>query len=177
MNNIENRLVSYKELYAIELTRKSDFNERMKWLLSIWLIVIGSVIFCFQNYYKVNSELISIFHILMTLTIAVVLVTGVLLGSCFKSKGYAHIGIIGDIEGYISENSDESFDELMIELYSNAQENDYKVNNELLKKLVDSTHLMIFGAILILFCFLCFASNWIEKEEPVQKIEIIRGGE
>lgn len=36
---------------------------------------------------------------------------------------------------------------------------------------------MIATAILVFFSFLCFAPNWIEIDEPVQKVEIIGGGE
>ena len=177
MSDTTSKVEIYREIYFNEIARKTEVNERVKWLLSMWIILLGLIIFCFQNYYKIAPSLIDTFNLLMLFSVSITLLSGVLLGTCFQKKDYAYIASPTIIEKYLSENPNESFDILLIEMYSAAYDTNFKKNNELIKKLVDCTHIMICSVILIFFCFLCFVPNWIEKEEPVQKIEIIERGE
>lgn len=166
----------YKEMHYHEVNRKNELNERTKWLLSMWILVLGTIIFCFQNYYKVEPNLKVVFDLFILYSITFVLLSGVLLGITFSKKPYAHLPSPKIIEKYLTENPSESFEDLTIEIFSNAYDHNFKKNNKLLERLVDCTHVMMAAVILLFFCFLCLVPNWIEKEEPVQKIEIIEGG-
>lgn len=167
----------YKEIYFNEIARKTEVNERLKWLLSMWIVLLGSIIFCLQNYYKVVPYLTVTFNFQTLFAVTSTLLSGVLLGTCFRKKGYAYISSPTVIEAYLSENPNEKIDIHLIEMYGIAYDNNFKLNNRIIKTLVDCTHVMIFSVILIFFSFLCLIPNWIEKDEPIQKIEIIERGE
>lgn len=175
--DMQSKLEIYKEIHYREIERKLEVTERTKWLLSMWILLLGVIIFCFQNYYKVEPNLKQIFIILIVFTIALTLVSGVLLGTCFSKKPYAHLPAPSTLENYIQNNPQDNLEEVLVEAFSDAYDLNFKKNNELISKLIDCSHLMIASVILVFFCFLCIAPNWIEKEEPVQKIEIIEGGE
>lgn len=177
MSEDSNKLDVYKELHYNEISRKTTIDERMKWLLSMWIVLLGTIVFCFQNYYKVHISFINVFAILIAYAIVALFVCGFLLGKCFSKKNYAHIPSPNKIEVYLSAVPEEKFESYMIELFSNAYDVNFATNNKLVKTLVDCTHLMMFSVLLIFVSFLCFAPEWIEKDEPVQKIEIIKGGE
>lgn len=173
VNNI--KLEVYKEIHFREVDRKNEVNERTKWLLSMWILILGSIIFCLQNYYKINQDKEYLFTVLIIYSITFALLSGRILASCFSAKPYAHLPSPKSIEEYLSENTNDTYENVLIEACSDAYDFNFKKNNELIIKLVDCTHVMIVTVILIFFSFLCFAPNWIEKEEPIQKIEIIKG--
>lgn len=120
------KLEVYKEIHFHEVDRKKEVNERTKWLLSIWVLVLGTIIFCFQNYYKVEPNFKDAFHILILFSITFSIVSGVLLGICFSKKPYAHLPSPTAIERYLSKNPNESFEKLLIEYYSNAYDHNFK---------------------------------------------------
>lgn len=175
--DINSKLEIYKEIHFKEIERKLEVNERIKWLLSMWILLLGTIIFCFQNYYKVITDFKQIFFFLILYAITFTLLSGVLLASCFSKKPYAHLPAPKILENYIQNNPHDSLEEVLIEAYCDAYDFNFKKNNELISKLIDCTHLMIASLILIFLCFLCIVPNWIEKEEPIQKIQIIEGGE
>ncbi|MER2111572.1 MAG: hypothetical protein ABS960_02680, partial [Solibacillus isronensis] len=91
MTDSVTRVEAYKEIYYYELSRKLEVAERLKWLLSLWIVLVGAVIFCSQHYYKVPPNLSKLFSTLMILAVVFILLCAFLLGICFKEKNYAYI--------------------------------------------------------------------------------------
>lgn len=184
------RFEFYKELYHVELERKEQINTRLQWIVSIWILLIGGILFCLNNYYKVPDYLNGLFLIIitgcfLTLAYATLFIAKYLYGKTFeyapstKEFEYEYEQLHIYYEPYPSYHHliDEEFTKNSIKIYMDCATQIRKVNNGNLKSLLISSRWLLISALFLFLGFSMMIFDFLKKEEPVDKIELINVNE
>lgn len=182
------RFEFYKELYHVELERKEQINTRLQWIVSIWILLIGGILFCLNNYYKVPDYFNELFILIIsscffTLAYATFFIAKYLYGKTFeyapstKEFEYEYEQLRIYYEPYPSYHHliDEQFTKNSIKIYMDCATQIRKVNNGNLKSLLISSRWLLISALFLFLGFSMMISDFLKKEEPVDKIELING--
>jgi len=175
----------FKDFYYKELERKEIVYNRLQWTLSIWVVLFGAILFCFNNFKDVE-ELKVYFWTSLILSILSLSVAAIFIGISLwgrkilylpkPSQLDSHYKVLQDnYNGYVGyENQAEiEFSKYMNNLYikcadSNIKRTDKKVHFSNLSVIA-----MIISVVFLVLSFSIGAKKLFDTDEPIQKVQIM----
>lgn len=182
MNYLESEYELYKNIYYNELERKEKINLKLQYILSLWLLLVGALLFLINNYNKITYKFESIFNAGVILMVIFIVISGVYLGRCLIGVKYGYLQTPSQIKKYEKDLIDtyedftgmanKKFEEFLIETYILTSNNNVLANEKKSKFLIRSTLGLMLASIALIACFVVLLPGLLNNEEPVQKIEI-----
>ena len=181
-----NRVEFYKDLYFKEMERKEIVNSRFQWAISIWVLLIGALLFCLTNYHKVIDGLEIIFLVLIGISLIFIIRATIFLVTYLWGNQFEYVPSATSFEErYIEIHEhyvkypdythliDETFEKEVNEILRKCATRFQAINNKSITLLIKSIQLLLISTLFLSWSFLILIPDFLKKEEPVTKIEVI----
>lgn len=131
MNNLKEKthLDLYKEMYAKEVERVVNVTSRLQWSISVWIVLLGGIIYVFNRYGKMET-VIDYFYVPLSLSTICSLVSMSLIFWGLYDTRMKHI----PPAGYFKERYLEIKDH-----YEKLDQNEYKINQNIIEEEFERT--------------------------------------